>query len=243
MDRRYLLATLAIVATFAIVSHELRDGRFVVLAGQRIASITGRCGTATSAPARIVSEVTDRLRPSHPEEAQMLAEMNLPLVRAQAQAAALAVNQQVEASRCARETALREAERARRDATRARQDAIRMRQNMASAIQENSFHPIVFRMERVDRQNQRLQQAVKVQFTEDQVAQFSQAVDLAVAKLDTTDFEPLTGNATSEPRCPASRSWSQMQDRYKHAMRNALHAIQNSVHSKTAGIGDRPGYL
>jgi hypothetical protein len=72
-----------------------------------------------------------RLRPRYAEEARMLAEMNLPIAMAQAKVAEEVARQNMAVTRCARETALREAQRARREAERAQREAMRMRERMA----------------------------------------------------------------------------------------------------------------
>ena len=47
MERRYLIATLALAATFAACSHEMRGGHFAVLASQRLAALR-HCARASS---------------------------------------------------------------------------------------------------------------------------------------------------------------------------------------------------
>ncbi len=60
----------------------------------------------------------DEFQPADPEEAQVLAELNLPLAAMQAKVAEQAAKQSQAAAEVARDTAMREAERARRDAMR-----------------------------------------------------------------------------------------------------------------------------
>ncbi len=248
MDRRYLIATLAIVATFAVVSHELRDGRVTVLASQ-MGLLTGGCGSSSSAPERIVSDMTARLRPAPAEEAAMLAEMNLPMIRAQAQAAALASSQAVAEAKCARETAIREAEQARSEARRAREDARRM----AVPVPVSDMRPIVFQLDELPQIDQRIriqtevlqrrinEQTVKLQLASDRLDRIGDEVDIATSKLDIPEIVALT---PVTPRCPSSRAWTQqMQDHYTRVMRNALHAVQNSWSGANTGIGKNAGYL
>jgi hypothetical protein len=78
-----------------------------------------------------MGKVRTHLRPGYPEEAQLLAEMNLPIAMAQAKVAEEVARQNMAAARCARATAKREAERARREATRMRE---RMAHSNASAM-------------------------------------------------------------------------------------------------------------
>ena len=86
----------------------------------------------------------------------MLAEMNLPMVRAQANAAALAAKQEVREAQCARDIALRDAQLARRDAERARSEARRTRQNVVVSVPDG-MHSIVLRMDNLPEINQRIQ--------------------------------------------------------------------------------------
>ena len=83
-----------------------------------------------------MGKVRTHLRPGYPEEAQLLAEMNLPIAMAQAKVAEVA-RQNMAAAQCARATALREAERARREATR-------MRDKMAHTHGDASAMPIAW---------------------------------------------------------------------------------------------------
>jgi hypothetical protein len=148
MERRYLVATLAIIATFAMFSHGFRTLEQVsLLYGQHVrADVKAKCDADASAVSRFIGKV--RLRPGYPEEAQMLAEMNLPIALAQARVAERVAEevarQNMAAARCARETALREAQRARRDAERAQRDATRMRERMAHNNANASSMPIVW---------------------------------------------------------------------------------------------------
>ncbi|MGA3056111.1 MAG: hypothetical protein ABSD63_18025 [Candidatus Korobacteraceae bacterium] len=133
MERRYLVAALAIIATFAVFSHGFRTLEHVsLLYGQHVgADLQAKCDADASAASRFVGKVRTHLRPGYPEEAQMLAEMNLPIAMAQAKVAEEVARQNMAAARCARETALREAQRSRREAERAQREATRMRERMA----------------------------------------------------------------------------------------------------------------
>ena len=126
MERRYLVAALAIIATFAVTSRGFQ-------AVQRIAAATdhdqhfwtlakvgamakARC--EASSAARAVARVRTHLRPRIPEEAQLLAEMNVPVIDLQGTFDDQVARQDTAIARCAREHALREAERARHEALR-----------------------------------------------------------------------------------------------------------------------------
>jgi len=126
MERRYLVAALAIIAAFAVTSRGFRaleriavandhDQHFWTLAKVG-AMAKARCEANSAAQA--VAKVRTHLRPRFPEEAQLLAEMNVPLVNLQSTIDEQMVRQDEAISRCARERAMREAEHARRDAQR-----------------------------------------------------------------------------------------------------------------------------
>src|SRR5271165_2299768 len=131
MERRYLVATLAIIATFAVFSRGFQSLQQLSLRrGQHGQAIHGRqCDTLPSIVSRWIAKVKSELHPSCPEEAQLLAEMNLPVAAAQAKIAEQAVKQ----SQAAAEAAMREAERARRDAMRMKEQTARTERNMAVA--------------------------------------------------------------------------------------------------------------
>jgi hypothetical protein len=133
MERRYLVAALAIIATFAVFSHGFRTLEHVsLLYGHHAAAdLTAKCNSEASAASRFIGKVRTHLRPGYPEEAQLLAEMNLPIAMAQAKVAEEVARQNIAAAQCARATALREAQRARREAERAQREAIRIRDKMA----------------------------------------------------------------------------------------------------------------
>ncbi len=116
MDRRYLAATLAIVGTFLVLSHGFRSLEQVVMAHAQ----------------RMNAHAMDKWRPgathlrsNFPEEAQLLAEMNVPMVKMRADLAA-----RKNAALRAREDAMREAERTRHEAAKIREQ-ITCRDNSA----------------------------------------------------------------------------------------------------------------
>ena len=139
MERRYLVAALAIIATFAVFSRGFRTLEHVSLSyGQHVgATAKSKCDGDVSAASRFMGKVRTHLRPGYPEEAQLLAEMNLPIAMAQAKVAEQVARQNLAAAQCARATALREAERAQREATR-------MRDKMAHTHGDASAMPIAW---------------------------------------------------------------------------------------------------
>lgn len=252
MDRRYLAATLAIVATFAVFSRGLRNGELKTLACRGYSAVMQRFADSP----RMIGKVRVHLRPSQPEEAQMLAEMNLPMVRDQAQAAALIARQNAEAARCAREQALREAAQARREAERVRREAMRMRQDIAAAA--ISVRPVVIKVSPPDGIPRQIHLQVpdvimpgggsyEVDFTTKQLARLNDAAaQLAEAQLQSADLASQAAAGAQGTGCALSRSWSRrMQVQYGSAMRTAIHAMQNSMNSKNAakGVVKTGGYL
>ncbi len=139
MERRYLVATLAVIATFAVFSNGLRTVEPALLSYSQNAgaNLKAKCNADTSALSHFMSKVRTYLSPDYPDEAQLMADMNLPIAMAQAKAAEEVARQNIAAAQCARDTALRQAELGRREADRAQRQASRMRDRMAhnSAIQ------------------------------------------------------------------------------------------------------------
>lgn len=91
MERRYLAASLAVVATFTMFSHAFKSGHLAPLLARRTTLVSDLKCVAGELSSRLMEKVNPSLRRNDPEEVQLLAEMNLPQVAAQAQAdAALA---------------------------------------------------------------------------------------------------------------------------------------------------------
>ncbi len=138
MERRYLVAALAIVATFAVTSHGFRVLQRVALAHEHGSWSAGTSKLAkceSPAAARVMSKLSTHLRPRYPEEAQLLAEMNVPIADMDAKIAEQMAQQAESVSQCARARAMQEAARARRDALHSQRDAMR-------AVRESSLSPI-----------------------------------------------------------------------------------------------------
>lgn len=82
MERRYLVATLALVSTFTIFSREFRSGHLATLPGSRAelkAEIACAKGYVTE---QLVAKVRPFVDRGVPEEQQMVAELNLPVLAA-----------------------------------------------------------------------------------------------------------------------------------------------------------------
>ncbi len=122
MERRYLVAALAIIATFVGVSHGLRALQcFALKHPVHLSRLKGDADFASRASAKIRTH----LRPGYPEEAQLLAEMNVPIASLEAKVAQQMVTRDMAAAQCAQATAVRQAERARRDAMHMREQMMR----------------------------------------------------------------------------------------------------------------------
>lgn len=86
-----------------------------------------QCSALPSIVSCVLAKVKAGLHQSDPEEAQVLAEMNLPMAALQAKAAEEAAKQSQAAAEAAREIAMREAERAHHEALKMREEIARER--------------------------------------------------------------------------------------------------------------------
>ena len=137
MERRYLVAALAIVATFAVVSRGFRGLQEISFMHPRhLGPVTSalamaKAGTMAKLECKAHSKahtIQTHLRPRYPEEAQLLAEMNVPIAAIDLTIAEQMARQDEAIRHCARARAIQEAERARRDAI-----SIQNRMNQASS--------------------------------------------------------------------------------------------------------------
>jgi len=88
MERRYLIATLALVATFGLVSNGLRSGRLSHIPASRAELRADAACVRQYVATKLMAKLEPYVEHQRAEEAQMVAELNLPeLVRAQEQAA------------------------------------------------------------------------------------------------------------------------------------------------------------
>jgi hypothetical protein len=215
MERRYMVAALAIIATFAVFSRGLRTLERISLSYSQHAGadLKAKCDADASAASRLMGKVRTRLRPGYPEEAQLLAEMDLPIAVAQAKVAEQVARQNIAAAQCARARALREAERAQRE-------AMRMREKVAHINGSASVMPIVWGANVAADVDQQVRaktaalaeriaaQSVGLQMATDQMQEaFVQisASDAASADNATVNQRP-SHNAGSKVRCKASQS-------------------------------------
>ena len=88
MERRYLVATLALVATFAVFSQAFGSGRLAKLPRSRAALQADIACVRRTVAERLMTKLEPYVDGRAPEQAQMVAELNLPeLVRVEEQAA------------------------------------------------------------------------------------------------------------------------------------------------------------
>jgi hypothetical protein len=78
MERKYLAATLALAATFAIVSGEFRSGNMAKLPHSRAEAVADLACARRYVAARLMAKLQPYVDHSAPEQAQMVAELNLP---------------------------------------------------------------------------------------------------------------------------------------------------------------------
>lgn len=80
MERRYLVATLALVATFSIFSREFRSGDLAKLPRTRAELVADLHCAKQYVAEKVMAQLQPLVGPTAPEEAQMVAELNLPEV-------------------------------------------------------------------------------------------------------------------------------------------------------------------
>jgi hypothetical protein len=139
MDRRYLAATLALAATFAIFSREFRSGHLAKFPTSRAQLQADVACVKDYVAERMMAKLGPYLDRNAPEQAQMVAELNLPdLVRVEQKAAdaqTLATEESAHQKCEVTLRAQREAMRAQKATERALEVQIRDRER-AQRIQE-----------------------------------------------------------------------------------------------------------
>jgi hypothetical protein len=152
MERGYLVAVLAIVATFTSLSHSLRSVDHWWLARVQHNNAAAKAQCPASVAARALARIEAHLR-SHPAaQPQLLAELKAPTVVAGTGFEDLS---RQEAVRCARLRAMQDMERA-------RHDMLRMQRDMARAGQNVRVNPISLQIDLpVDLQKQ-IEESTKI---------------------------------------------------------------------------------
>lgn len=120
MERGYLIAALAIIATFTGFSRGFQSiEQWSLLHLRHIGAMSkAECHARSQAMATLKTH----LRPHYAEKAELLAELKVPVMEAQSSIAEQMARQNTVAARCARATAMQEVERARRDMLRMQRD-------------------------------------------------------------------------------------------------------------------------
>jgi len=232
MERRYLVAALAIIATFAVFSRGLRTLERVSLSYGRDVETNAKakCNADAAAASRLIGKVRTHLRPGYPEEAQLLAEMNLPVVMAKAQVAEQIARQNMAAAQCAGATARREAERAQREATR-------MRERMARSNRSVPAMPIAWEVNAAD-VDQRVRakatalaeriaaQSVRLQMSADKMREvYVETSDSDVAHAGDADVEQDSNTGSSRAHCDAAQASEAIRARSRAVVYEVEHAL------------------
>jgi len=239
MERRYLVAALAIIATFAGFSRGFQSLQRISLrhAGHMGVAAKAQCGAA--AAARAAAKIRTRLRPRYPEEAQLLAEMNVPIARLEARVADQLARQDA-ASQCARAAAQQEALRVHRD-------AMRLREKMLRANVGGTMAPISFQVELPGNLDQRIEfdtgalarrlgaQQVKLQIAANKLQAASLRIaDSDVSVINTDDNgDQISSNLAIHVHCNGKRSWQRQAERSaRETAHNAMRQAEYSFNSK-----------
>src|SRR5271166_5650554 len=175
MERIYLVAALAIIVTFAGFSRGFQSLQRI--SQQHGQTMSGpQCNALPSFVSRVLGKLKNEFHQTDPEEAQLLAELNLPLAAMQAKAAEQAAKQAQAAAEVARETARREAERARRD-------AVRMSEEMARA----AVPPVSINLQGLDGLDQRIQ--IRTAAVAQRMAARGVRMQIAAAKMQAVSMQ------------------------------------------------------
>jgi len=215
MERRYLVAALAMIVAFAATSHGFRALQQVSVAHVRHSGVAQSMHEPSCA-ARALAKIRTHLRPRYPEEAQLLAEMNVPLAGLNTMAGQMAqqmagqMAQQMTEQIARQNTAIAQCARAQamQDADRARRDAMRMQQSMAD------LGPMSLEMNLPADLDQRINAAlgarmaasnVKLQVLADKLRQSSMRIDnLDIPIVEVTDDGGVPSHVHVHVRCNAS---------------------------------------
>jgi N-methylhydantoinase A/oxoprolinase/acetone carboxylase beta subunit len=218
MERRYLVAALAIIATFAVFSrgfHALEQLSFDHSTKNLKTMAAAKCWASSAA--LNIAKVRAKLHHGYPpEQAQLVAEMNLPGM--ESTIAEQMSRQDAAISRCAREKALQQAERARRDAMRIQQDYMRAYATSAPDKPAAPLAPMAFAVSS-DFQ-QRFEAKTMARLAQSQVKLQMDAEKLADIEVPTIDVEThVAPVVVPNVQCKVKVS--------RHAVRDAMHSYQH----------------
>ena len=234
MERRYLVAALAIIATFAVTTRSFRALQRMSLGNDhhfwtmvRVGAMA-RAKCPASSAARAMAKVRTHLRPRYPEEAQLLAEMNVPIAGMETIQAQMA-RQDEAIARCARARAMQDAERARRD-------ALRLQQRMMRAAGQANMAPIALHMSLPTALDQQIQTQMTILAS--RLAANSVKLQMAANKFSdpsmvavTVDGRPIAAQVHTHVHCNVDTrtAWQQQS---QQAVRYAVHPVEYGFTSK-----------
>ena len=204
MERRYLVAALAMITAFAATSHGFRALQQLSVMHVRHSGAMAHSMHEPSCASRALAKIRTHLRPRYPEEAQLLAEMNVPLANMETTIEEQMARQNSAVAQCATAQAIRDADRARRD-------AMRMQQNMTHAAEQASLGPMALEMNLPSDLDQRINAAlasrmaasnVKLQVLADKLRQSSMRIDnLDIPIVEVTDDGGVPSHLHVHVRC------------------------------------------
>jgi hypothetical protein len=189
MDRRYLVATLALAATFAIFSREFRSGHLAKFPTSRTQLQADVACVKHYVAAQVMAKLEPYLDRATPEQAQMVAELNLPeLVRVEQKVADAQILATEESAHQKCEVTLR----AQREAMRAQK------------VTERAMEVQIRNVERA----QRIQElaVVRAQELSERATERAQKINVAAV----IRAQEATARAMQKSQCSTEKSRSQM---------------------------------
>ena len=197
MERRYLVAALAMIAAFAATSHGFRALQQMSAIHARHSGAMAHSTHEPNCASRALAKIRTHLRPRYPEEAQLLAEMNVPLANMETTIEEQMARQNSAVAQCATAQAIR--------------DAMRMQQNMTHAAEQASLGPMALEMNLPSDLDQRINAAlasrmaasnVKLQVLADKLRQSSMRIDnLDIPIVEVTDDGGVPSHLHVHVRC------------------------------------------
>jgi hypothetical protein len=213
MERRYLVAALAIIATFAGLSRGFHALQQMSLNQSENYQAVAAARCWANSASQTVAKVRAHFRHGYPpEQAQLVAEMNMPGM--ESTIAEQMSRQEAAISRCARDRALQQAERARRDVMRAQHD-------YAQAYAFSTPDPAAF----AAAIPANLEQHIERTLAKDQMQLEIAQEKLANIELPVVDVHTEVSTITvPDVKCKVKIS--------KHAMRDSMHSFQYGFTSR-----------
>jgi hypothetical protein len=233
MERRYLVAALAIVATFTGLSRGFQSLQHLSPLQVHHLRVLARvkCEASTAA-ARAMARVKTQLHPGYPEEAQLLAEMNAPMPPLEAKIALPAAPPPPPAP-CAAAMAEREAQRAHRDTMRMRQhaahlatsigvDPISVRLNLPSDFERRIQARAEAMVARTEAEQERMQ--IAAARMQESYARMAEAAPVAVDVVEQPDI-----HVDTHISCKVATHWQQQT---QQVIRKAMQQMQYGFTSR-----------